>query len=92
MRKTDQVATLRKRWDEEGWYLVAPESQEKVEEAPAPAPPTPLLIPEIEKESNQTFEVIFGIGKKDVVVGLDKMGICTSLGMEPVGSKDFGRY
>lgn len=55
-------------------------------------PPAPLLIPEIEKESNQTFEVIFGIGKKDVVVGLDKMGICTSLGMEPVGSKDFGRY
>lgn len=55
-------------------------------------PHPPFLIPDIEKESNQTFEVIFGIGKKDVVVGLDKMGICTSLGMEPVGSRDFGRY
>lgn len=43
-----------------------------------------FLIPEIEKESNWTSEVIFGIGKKDVVVGLEEMGICTSLGMEPV--------
>lgn len=48
-------------------------------------------IPEIEKESNQTFEVIFGIRKKYVVVGLEEMGICTSLGREPVGSGDFGR-
>lgn len=74
--------------DEEGWYMVAPESQEKMKDLSPPF----FLIPEIAKENNQTFEVIFGIGKKDVVVGLDRMGICTSLGMEPVGSRDFGRY
>lgn len=44
-----------------------------------------FLIPEIEKERNQTSEVIFGIGKKDVVVTLEEIGICTSLGMKPVG-------
>lgn len=44
-----------------------------------------FLIPEIEKERNQTSEVIFGIGKKDVVVILEEIGICTSLGMKPVG-------
>lgn len=43
-----------------------------------------FLIPEIEKEINQTSEVIFGIGKKYVVVGLEKMGLCTSLGVEPL--------
>lgn len=40
-------------------------------------------MPEIEKEINQTSQEIFGIGKKDVVVSLDEMGICTSLGMKP---------
>ena len=32
-----------------------------------------FLIPEIEKESSQTSEVIFGIGNKYVVVGLEEM-------------------
>ena len=36
--------------------------------------------------------MIFGVGKKDVVVGLDKMGLCTSLGTEPVGRGYFGRH
>lgn len=62
---------------------VAPESQKEVEEGVFFF--FFFLIPEIEKERNQTSEVIFGIGKKDVVVILEEIGICTSLGMKPVG-------
>lgn len=33
-----------------------------------------FLIPEIEKESNQTSEVVFEIGKKEVIVGPGRSG------------------
>lgn len=84
--KIDQVATLGKRFNEGRWNMCS-----CIIKGRSGIRLLLFLIPEIEKESNQTSEVIFGIGNKYVVVGLEEMGLCTSLGTEPVGQKDFGR-
>lgn len=50
-----------------------------------------FLIPEIEKESSQTSEVIFGIGKNNVVVGPGRAGHLHQSGHGACGALRIGR-
>lgn len=45
-----------------------------------------ILIPETEKENKKAHEVVLGIGKREVILGLEDAGTCSSLG----GSEDCG--
>lgn len=46
-----------------------------------------FLIPETKKENKDACEVVLGVGKREVILGLEDMSTCSSLG----GSGDCGR-